>query len=75
MVKVFFLLYVSLVSLMLVLSPSPAFASDLNSDVEQQVLQVIRKHPEVILESIQDFQQQQQEKEKQDKLSLLQCDR
>ncbi|MBC6433759.1 hypothetical protein FM036_25085 [Nostoc sp. HG1] len=75
MVKVFFLLYVSLVSLMLVLSPSPAFASDLNSDVEQQVLQVIRKHPEVILESIQDFQQQQQEKEKQEKLSLLQCDR
>ena len=72
MVKVFFLLYVSLVSLMLVLSPSPVFASDLNLDVEQQVLQVIRKHPEVILESIRDFQQQQQKKEKQEKLSLLQ---
>ena len=72
MVKVFFLLYVSLVSLMLVLSPSPVFASDLNLDVEQQVLQVIRKHPEVILESIRDFQKQQQKKEKQEKLSLLQ---
>lgn len=70
MVKVFFLLCTSLVSLMLVLSP--AFANDLSSDVEQQVLQIIRKHPEVILESIQDYQQQQQEKEKQKRLSLLQ---
>lgn len=70
MVKVFLLLCASLVSLILVLSP--AFASNLNSDVEQQVLQIIRKHPEVILESIQDYQLQQQKKEKQERLSLLQ---
>ena len=53
-------------------STAPVFADGLDSDLEQQVLQVIRKHPEVILKSIQDYQQEQQENEKQNQLSLLQ---
>lgn len=54
-----------------VFTSAPVFADDLNLDVEQQVLKVIRKHPEVILESIQDYQRQQQERAKQEQLSLL----
>lgn len=73
LLRFIFIIFISfvivIISLMLV--SSSAFASELNSDVEQQVLQIIRKHPEVILESIQGYQQQQQEKEKQERLSLL----
>ncbi|HBB30792.1 MAG TPA: disulfide bond formation protein DsbA [Cyanobacteria bacterium UBA8803] len=37
-------------------------ASRVNPQLEEQVLQVIRDHPEVILESLQVYQQQQQQK-------------
>lgn len=39
--------------------PSQA-ANRIDPQIEQQVLQIIRKHPEVILESVQTYQQQQQ---------------
>lgn len=59
--------------LCLVLSWSfPAQAASINSELEQQVLQIIRKHPEVIIESVQVYQQQQQQKIQQTRESFLQ---
>ncbi|MBW4634072.1 MAG: thioredoxin domain-containing protein [Iphinoe sp. HA4291-MV1] len=52
----------ALILLFLVLGSSfPAQAANsTNSQLEQQVLQIIREHPEVILESVQAYQQKQQ---------------
>ncbi|MCM0589439.1 MAG: thioredoxin domain-containing protein [Gloeotrichia echinulata IR180] len=36
--------------------------SDINPQLEQQVLQILREHPEVIIESVQRYQQKQQQK-------------
>ncbi|MBW4426440.1 MAG: thioredoxin domain-containing protein [Nostoc desertorum CM1-VF14] len=47
-------------------------ASRTDPQLEQQVLQIIREHPEVIIESIQTYQQQQQQKVKQAQLGFLQ---
>lgn len=59
--------------LCLVLSWSlPAQAASINSELEQQVLEIIRKHPEVIIESVQVYQQKQQEKIQQTRESFLQ---
>ena len=48
-------------SLLITLYPLPALA---NTDFEQQVLDVIRNNPEVILESVQAYQNQQQQQVK-----------
>ena len=54
---------VLIVSLFVLSFPNSAFAQTyINSQLEQQVLQIIREHPEVILESVQKYQQQQQQK-------------
>ena len=47
-------------------------ASDINPKLEQQVLQIIRQHPEVILESVQIYQQKQQQKLNQVRQAFLQ---
>ncbi|MFN6572553.1 DsbA family protein [Dendronalium sp. ChiSLP03b] len=47
-------------------------ASQINPQLEQQVLQILREHPEVILESVQAYKQQQQEQFKQAQQAFLQ---
>jgi protein-disulfide isomerase len=52
--------------------------SSRSSELEAQVLQIIRKHPEIILESIEEYRQSQQEQERQEQerqvqLELLQA--
>jgi protein-disulfide isomerase len=61
-------------SLCLVLSwPFPAqAASRISPQLEQQVLQIMREHPEVIVESVQAYQQQQQQKVQQGRQAFLQ---
>ncbi|MEB3272285.1 MAG: DsbA family protein [Prochlorothrix sp.] len=49
------------------LSPS----EDLPSDLEAQVLQIIRENPEVILESLQEYQRAQQEQQRQAQRQLF----
>lgn len=56
-----------------ILCSTPVWASALSSDVEQQILEIIRKHPEVILESVEEYQKGQQEKEWQYQIELLQA--
>ncbi len=43
-------------------SPPAQAANRISPRVEQQVLQIIREHPEVLIESVQAYQQQQQQK-------------
>ncbi|BAY98235.1 DSBA oxidoreductase [Tolypothrix tenuis PCC 7101] len=51
----------------------PAIAvSSANPKLEQQVLQILREHPEVIIESVQKFEQQQQQKLQQTRQVFLQ---
>jgi protein-disulfide isomerase len=64
-------LMASLVVLLLCLSPLPAQAVTVSSKLEEQVLQVLRQHPEVILESVQAYQQQQQTAVQQARQSFL----
>ncbi len=47
-------------------------ASRIDPQLEQQVLQIIREHPEVIIETVQSYQQQQQQKVKQAQQTFLQ---
>ncbi|WP_152589300.1 DsbA family protein [Nostoc sphaeroides] len=47
-------------------------ASRIDPQLEQQVLQIIREHPEAIIESVQTYQQQQQQKVKQTQEAFLQ---
>ncbi|MEH2121182.1 DsbA family protein [Nostoc sp.] len=47
-------------------------ASRTDPQLEQQVLQIIREHPEAIIESVQAYQQQQQQKTKQVQQAFLQ---
>ncbi|MEH2397200.1 DsbA family protein [Nostoc sp.] len=47
-------------------------ASRIDPQLEQQVLQILREHPEAILESVQAYQQQQQQKTKQAQQAFLQ---
>lgn len=47
-------------------------ASRIDPQLEQQVLQIIREHPEVLIESVQAYQQQQQQKVKQVQQAFLQ---
>jgi protein-disulfide isomerase len=50
----------------------PAQAASSNAKLEQQVLQILREHPEVIIESVETYQQQQQQKLQQVRQSFLQ---
>ncbi|QHG17205.1 DsbA family protein [Nostoc sp. ATCC 53789] len=47
-------------------------ASRIDPQLEQQVLQIIREHPQAIIESVQAYQQQQQQKLKQAQQTFLQ---
>ncbi len=48
-------------------SPGPMLAaSRISPRLEEQVLQIIREHPEVILESVKTYQQQQQQQQQQE---------
>ncbi|MBD2503974.1 DsbA family protein [Anabaena azotica] len=47
-------------------------ASRASSQLEQQVIQILREHPEVIIESVQAYQQQQQQKVNQAREEFLQ---
>ncbi|MEA5622548.1 DsbA family protein [Nostoc sp. UHCC 0251] len=59
--------------LLAVTLPFPAqAASRIDPQLEQQVLQIIREHPEVIIETVQSYQQQQQQKVKQSQQTFLQ---
>lgn len=49
----------------LLLLGSPVQAEPISPQLEEQVLQIIRKHPEVILESVQTYQKQQQDQQRQ----------
>ncbi len=49
-----------LLLLLVCLTPLPAEAVSVSPKLEEQVLQVLRQHPEAILESVQLYQQQQQ---------------
>lgn len=62
----------SLLSLVLTWSFPAQAASDINPNLEQQVLQIIRENPEVILESVQKYQEQQQQKLNQARQAFLQ---
>ncbi|MDJ0736754.1 MAG: thioredoxin domain-containing protein [Nostocaceae cyanobacterium] len=58
---------------LIVLSSLPAqAASRTDAELEQQVLQIIRKHPEAILESVQAYQQRQQQQINQTRQAFLQ---
>lgn len=46
--------------------------SQINSELENQVLQIIRDNPEVIIESVQAYQQQQQQQQQASKQEILQ---
>ena len=55
---------VLIVSLFVLSFPNSAFAQTyINPQLEQQVLQIIREHPEVILESVQKYQQKIQQQQ------------
>ncbi|MGV0024213.1 DsbA family protein [Phormidesmis priestleyi] len=54
-----------LLSWLLVMGSYPALAEPISSQLEEQVLQIIRKHPEVILESVRTYQKQQQDQQRQ----------
>ncbi|MDZ7962756.1 MAG: thioredoxin domain-containing protein [Aulosira sp. DedQUE10] len=47
-------------------------ASSINPKLEQQVLEILRGHPEVIIESVQAYEQQQQQKLQQTRQAFLQ---
>ncbi len=51
--------------------PEYAGAVEITPQLKEQVLQIIRENPEVILEAVQTYQQQQQEKQEQARRSLL----
>ncbi len=62
-----------LLSLGFLLYSLPAQAAPrITSQLEQQVLQIIREHPEVIIESVQAYQQQQQQKIQKEREAFLQ---
>ncbi|BAZ47774.1 DSBA oxidoreductase [Nostoc sp. NIES-4103] len=65
-------LILSLVCLVLGWSLPAQAVSEINPQLEQQVLQILRQHPEVILESVQVYQQRQQQKFKQAQQAFLQ---
>ncbi|NEU80591.1 thioredoxin domain-containing protein [Nostoc sp. UIC 10630] len=63
---------ISLLCLVITWSFPAQAASRIDPQLEQQVLQIIREHPEAIIESVQVYQQQQQQKLKQAQQAFLQ---
>ncbi|MEH2066116.1 MAG: thioredoxin domain-containing protein [Nostoc sp.] len=63
---------IGLLCLVLTWSFPAQAASTIDPQLEQQVLQIIREHPEAIVESVQAYQQQQQQKIKQVQQAFLQ---
>ncbi|MEH1838759.1 MAG: DsbA family protein [Nostoc sp.] len=63
---------ISLLVLVVTWSFPAQAASRIEPQLEQQVLQIIREHPEAIIESVQAYQQQQQQKIKQEQQGFLQ---
>lgn len=62
-----------LLSIVLVGWTAPAQAHTSDQTLEEQVFQIIREHPEVVLESIEKYRQSQQDQERQVQLELLQA--
>ncbi|EKQ68926.1 protein-disulfide isomerase [Leptolyngbyaceae cyanobacterium JSC-12] len=52
--------------------PAQAGASEISPQLREQVLQIIRENPEVILEAVQSYQRQQREQEQKARQSALQ---
>ncbi len=52
--------------------PEQAGASEITPQLREQVLQIIRENPEVILESVRSYQQKQQDQQKKSRQSVLQ---
>ncbi|WP_371819382.1 DsbA family protein [Tolypothrix sp. PCC 7910] len=65
-------LLIGFLCLLLGWSLPAAAASSVNPKLEQQVLQILREHPEVIIESVQIFEQQQQQKLQKTRQAFLQ---
>jgi len=63
---------ISLLCLVVAWSLPAQAASTIDSQLEQQVLQIVREHPEVIIKSVQAYQEQQQQKVKQARQTFLQ---
>ncbi|MGF1936599.1 MAG: DsbA family protein [Nostoc sp. ChiQUE02] len=63
---------IGLLFLVVTLTIPAQAASHIDPQLEQQVLQIIREHPEAIIESVQTYQQQQQQKVKQARQAFLQ---
>ncbi|WP_066379172.1 MULTISPECIES: DsbA family protein [unclassified Anabaena] len=63
---------ISLLSVVLAWSFPAQAASKVNPQLEQQVLEILRQHPEVIIESVQAYQQQQQQTLNQARQTFLQ---
>lgn len=63
---------ISLLCLVVTWSFPAQAASRIDPQLEQQVLQIIREHPDAIIESVQTYQQQQQQKVKQEQQGFLQ---
>ncbi|MFQ4145267.1 DsbA family protein [Chlorogloeopsis sp. ULAP02] len=63
---------IALVCLVLVWSFPVQAASRINPQLEEQVIQIIRNHPEAILESVQVYQQEQQQQLQQTRQAFLQ---
>ena len=66
--------FIAILNLVLLLCfwPLPAFAQS-NIDFEQRVLEIIRQHPETILESVQAYQQQQRRQIQETQQALAQA--
>lgn len=65
--RIFWLVKVLLLCLSLLGLPLPVLAaSQVDPHLEEQILQVIRTHPEVVMETVQTYQRQQQEKKQQE---------
>jgi len=62
----------SLLCLLLSWSFPAQAATRISPQLEQQVMQIIREHPEVLIESVQAYQQQQQRQLQQSQLAFLQ---
>lgn len=51
---------------------TPVQADNISPQLEEQVLQIIRKHPEIIIESVQAYQKQRQEQQQQAQQAFVQ---
>ena len=73
--RIFFLLSIVLTT-WITMSGCTSFAQPtnnlINPELEQQVLQIIRDHPEVIIESVQAYQQEQQQERQASQKEILQ---